>query len=181
MVRMNWNSFRLTPSWQLKTEQMSQGRCFFFFFCKIEALVLYLMYIFPLLCRRSVSSTWRRPSLGSVVMIPPSLTSLSLFTSQTSGSALTPSKGWSTTRKASQVGLKVWRTSSKVHFKQLVNMKACQWSPCNLFFTPAVGFKWMSNFGYWLMSLKFTLKGPVGKIFMEICTLYMIALSGGLP
>lgn len=149
MAQINLNSFRWTPSLQLKRERMSQGKLFFFFvfFSKIEALALHLIYLFPLLCRRSVSSTWRRPSRGSAVMTPHSLTSLSLFTSQTSGSALTPSKGWSTTRKPSQVGLKIWRPSSEVHFKQLVNMKACQWSPCNLFFTPAVWFKPRSNFG----------------------------------
>lgn len=57
--------------------------------------------VFLLFCRRSVSLTWRLPSWGSVVMIPPSLTSLNPFTSQTSGSALRRSKGWSTTENLS--------------------------------------------------------------------------------
>lgn len=88
----------------------------------------YLFYLF-LLCRRSVSSTWRRLSPGCVVMTRPSPTSLSLFTSQTSGSALMPSKRWLTTRRPSQVGLKT---------RGLMKVKECHWLPCNLFFTPAL-------------------------------------------
>lgn len=134
MAQINWNSFRLTPSLQLKRGTNESGK------------VLYLICLFPLLCRRSVSSTWRRPSRESAVTTPHSLTSLSLFTSRTSGSASTPSKGWSTTRKPPQVGPEIWRPSSEVHFKQLASMKACQWSPSNLFFTPGVWFKSTSNF-----------------------------------
>lgn len=55
------------------------------------------MWLSLLCCRRSASSTWRLPSRGSVVMIPPSHISLNPSTSQTSGSALTQSRGWLTT------------------------------------------------------------------------------------
>lgn len=57
-------------------------------------------------CRRSASSTWRLPSWGSVVTIPPSHISLNPSTSQTSGSALTRSREWSTTEATPGTGEK---------------------------------------------------------------------------
>lgn len=61
-------------------------------------------WLWLLCCRRSASSTWRLPSWGSVVTIPPSHISLNPSTSQTSGSASRQSRGWLTTKATPGTG-----------------------------------------------------------------------------